>query len=86
MSPPFSSGTHGRLFLRSLDVDGKGYFSREAAIEGLRALIPVLEEASGTHRDPSSLKQCADQVLVYLMLASNHTHMMFLNGIGIVIL
>lgn len=35
-----------RLFLRSLDLDGKGYFSREAAVEGLRGVVPLLQQSS----------------------------------------
>eukprot|EP00903_Cladosiphon_okamuranus_P011029 g10416.t1 len=42
-----------RLFLRSLDLEGKGCFSREAAIEGLRAIVPVLQEASAAYGNSS---------------------------------
>lgn len=42
-----------RLFLRSLDVDGKGFFSRETAIEGLRRLRPLLEESADSFGNPS---------------------------------
>ncbi|CBJ28265.1 conserved unknown protein [Ectocarpus siliculosus] len=45
-SPP-ALGEVG-LFLRSLDPDGKGSFSRDEFMKGLRAMCPLLEEAAAT--------------------------------------
>lgn len=52
MSPPPYLPPACRLFLRSLDLDGKGFFSRESAIQGLRGIVPLLEEASTTFGNP----------------------------------
>lgn len=33
-----------------LDLDGTGFFGRDAAIEGLRSLVPLLKEAGSGGR------------------------------------
>eukprot|EP00752_Nemacystus_decipiens_P011479 g10191.t1 len=61
-----------RLFLRSLDPDGKGYFSRDAAIDGLRGMIPLLRDASATFQNPSpSPAEQQDQIAGLVEEAAN---------------
>ncbi|CAN0093832.1 unnamed protein product, partial [Ectocarpus sp. 12 AP-2014] len=43
-----------RLFLRSLDPDGKGCFSKDEFMKGLRAIRPLLEEAAATFVDSAT--------------------------------
>ncbi|CAB1097206.1 unnamed protein product [Ectocarpus sp. CCAP 1310/34] len=43
-----------RLFLRSLDPDGKGCFSKHEFMKGLRAMCPLLEAAAATFVDSAT--------------------------------